>query len=71
MNLLTYLQQPGKTATALALEVGCAVSTITRAARGDLFPSRKLQRKILSATGGLVTPADFVAIDTADQAEAA
>ena len=63
MKLSDYLAQPGRTATGLAAEAGVAVSTITRAARGDMMPSRELMRAINRLTDGQVTPNDFVGID--------
>ena len=52
MTLAEYLDQPGHTASALAATTGSAVSTITRAAKGDLMPSRDLMRLIFNATDG-------------------
>jgi ribosome-binding protein aMBF1 (putative translation factor) len=62
MTLSDYLKQPGKSATDLANEVKVAVSTITRAARGEVVPSRKLMHDLFEATGGQVTPNDFFGI---------
>lgn len=62
MTLTDYLAQPGKTATELAEATNSAVSTITRAARGDITPSGELMRKIFEATSGAVTPNDFFGI---------
>lgn len=72
MKLSAYLQQPGRTASALALATGFAVSSITRAARGDTLPSRELMAKICEATEGQVTPNDFFDITPAgSEAQAA
>lgn len=60
MNLAQYLQRPGRTATALADEVGVSVSTITRAAKGETLPSRKLMTKIYEATGKKVHPRTYL-----------
>lgn len=62
MTLSDYLALPDKSATALANEVGVSVSTITRAARGEVIPSRKLMGDLFKATGELVTPNDFFGI---------
>lgn len=62
MTLADYLSQPNRTATDLALATKSAVSTITRAARGELMPSRDLMLAIYEATEGAVTPNDFVGI---------
>jgi transcriptional regulator with XRE-family HTH domain len=63
MKLADYLKQDAVTATSIADATGAAVSTITRAARGEVFPSRELMQRIFEATGGQVTPNDFVWID--------
>ncbi|WP_278984094.1 helix-turn-helix domain-containing protein [Sphingobium yanoikuyae] len=60
MNLAEYLQTPGKSATALATEIGCAVSTITRAANGETLPSRKMMNRIYEATGRRVHPRSYL-----------
>jgi len=71
MKLSDYLKQPGKTATALAEQVGCSVSTISRAASGKVIPSREQMCKIFDATDELVTPNDFFGIGHANCAECA
>lgn len=71
MKLKDYLEQPGRTATELAEQTGAAVSSITRAARGDVLPSRSLMEKIFQHTGGLVTPNDFFDITPASPADKA
>lgn len=65
MKLADYLTEPGRTATALATAVCCSVSTITRAAKGEVIPNRDLMIRIFVATGGDVTPNDFFDLDTA------
>ncbi|WP_162232715.1 helix-turn-helix domain-containing protein [Sphingomonas sanxanigenens] len=62
MTLAEYLAQPGRTATELAQATGSAVSTITRAARGEIIPSRDLMIKLFEATDGAVTPNDIFGI---------
>lgn len=62
MTLTDYLAQPGKTASEVAAEAGVAVSTITRAAKGTIAPTPELMRRIFNATGGAVTPNDFVGV---------
>lgn len=59
MKLLDYLAQPGKTASALAADCGVAVSTITRAAKGEIDPSGALMKDIFKYTDGAVTANDF------------
>jgi transcriptional regulator with XRE-family HTH domain len=62
MTLAEYLASTGQTASALAAQTGCAVSTITRAARGEKLPSRALMESIFEKTSGAVTPNDFYGI---------
>lgn len=62
MTLIEYLAQPGQTATALAEKCGVSVSTITRAAKGEIAPSSDLLRKIFDHSGGKVQPNDFFGI---------
>lgn len=62
MTLADYLAQPGMTATALAEKCDVSVSTITRAAAGDISPSGGLLKKIHEHTGGAVQPNDFFGI---------
>jgi transcriptional regulator with XRE-family HTH domain len=62
MKLADYLDAEKVSATTLADRVGVSVSTITRAARGEILPSRELMGKIFEATGEAVTPNDFFGI---------
>lgn len=62
MTLAEYLAQDGHSATALATKCNVEVSTITRAAKGDTMPSRKLMADLFEHTGGAVTPNDFFGI---------
>ena len=59
MKLAEYLEIEGNSASKLAAETGVAVSTITRAAKGEITPSRNLMALIHEKTGGQVTPNDF------------
>jgi transcriptional regulator with XRE-family HTH domain len=59
MNLKTYLDTEGITASEFATRIGVAVSTITRSARGEAIPSVETMRLIIDATNGRVTPNDF------------
>lgn len=65
MTLEHYLQIEGNSASRLAEAAGVAVSTITRAAKGEIAPSAKLMQAIYEHTGGQVTPNDFFGIDAA------
>ncbi|WP_371256524.1 hypothetical protein [Nitrobacter sp. Nb-311A] len=51
-----------QTATALAMKVGCEVSTITRLAKGERSPSIDLAARIERATSGIVTIADLALV---------
>jgi transcriptional regulator with XRE-family HTH domain len=62
MKLRAYLALPGHSATKLAAETGVSVSTITRAARGEIIPSRKVMESIAEKTDGAVLPNDFFEI---------
>jgi len=62
MTLADYLSQEGNTATSLAAATGTAVSTITRAAKGEIIPSRSLMLAIFEKTKGAVAPNDFFGI---------
>lgn len=62
MTLADYLKADGNRASDLANAIGVAVSTITRAARGETIPSRELMQAIHRHTDGAVTPNDFFGI---------
>ncbi len=62
MTLADYLEAKKVSATALADQANVSVSTITRAARGEIIPSRDLMAKIFEVTNGAVTPNDFFGI---------
>jgi len=59
MKLSDYIKLEGNSATALADKAGVAVSSITRAAKGDIYPSADLMRLIIEHTDGQVRPDDF------------
>jgi hypothetical protein len=59
MKLSDYMEKRGLSATAMAAELDVAVSTVTRAAKGEIIPSRPLMASIYKATGGKVSAADF------------
>lgn len=62
MTLTQYMQSEGITAMALAQKLGVSVSTVTRAARGEVIPKPDQMRAIFKATGGKVQPNDFYGI---------
>ena len=59
MNLASYLEKNDLTATAFAAQIGVAIATVTRAARGEIMPSPETMKRIMEATNGKVTPNDF------------
>ena len=63
MKLSQYLEKSGRSASALAADVGVSVSTITRAAKGETLPTRKLMAKIYEATGKKVHPRTYLQIE--------
>jgi transcriptional regulator with XRE-family HTH domain len=71
MTLSDYLCREGISASKLADKMGVSVSTVTRAAKGELSPSGKLMEAIHQHTGGLVTPNDFFGIHPQASSEAA
>lgn len=70
MKLSQYLETADKNATEFALLIGCDTSTITRILRGERGPSVHLAVKIEEATGGQVTPRDFVPSQAAPESAA-
>lgn len=60
MKLATYLQSENLTPNAFAVRLGTPASTVTRLLRGERSPGLDLLTKIKNATGGSVTPDDFL-----------
>jgi len=60
MQLAQYLEQRGISVAAFADRLGVDVSTVYRWCSGDRVPSVDAFRRIKSATGGAVTPNDFI-----------
>lgn len=65
MKLTEYLSAAGHSATDFAAILGCETSTVTRILKGERSPSVHLAVKIEEATGGQVTPKDFVSDEPA------
>jgi TorA maturation chaperone TorD len=59
MRLQEYLDHKNITASQFANEIGRAVSTVTRIAKGQATPEPETMAKIVAATGGAVQPNDF------------
>jgi DNA-binding transcriptional regulator YdaS (Cro superfamily) len=59
MDLSSYLRDRKVTASALATQLGCSVSTVTRIRDGLRRPSLRRALQIEAATGGSVTVADL------------
>ena len=61
MRLQEYLDHKNITASQFASEIGRAVSTVTRLAKGQAIPEPETMAKIIVATSGAVQPNDFFA----------
>jgi TorA maturation chaperone TorD len=59
MRLQEYLDNKSITASQFAHEIGRAVSTVTRIAKGQATPEPETMAKIVAATGGAVQPNDL------------
>ncbi|WP_416186609.1 helix-turn-helix transcriptional regulator [Fulvimarina sp. 2208YS6-2-32] len=59
MTLEQFLTRENKTTAAFAAEVGVPASTITRIIRRERTPRIETIRKIVDATGGIVTINSF------------
>jgi TorA maturation chaperone TorD len=59
MRLQEYLDRKNITASQFAGQIGRAVSTVTRIARGEATPEPGTLAKIVAATGGAVQPNDL------------
>jgi transcriptional regulator with XRE-family HTH domain len=68
MRLQGYLKQQNITASQFADRIGRSVSTVTRAARGEIIPDSETMRRIVEKTGGAVTPNDFYDIPERQEA---
>lgn len=62
MKLSDWMKREKVTATQLAERTGRALSTITRAARGESVPDPETMRLIGRETNGEVQPNDFIEI---------
>ncbi|AGH48742.1 2-oxoglutarate dehydrogenase E1 component [Sphingomonas sp. MM-1] len=60
MKLVDYLEAHSLTHEQFAGILGCSQPTVTRFVHGIRRPSRFLMRRIAEATGGVVTPNDFL-----------
>ena len=60
MKLKTHLEQQNMTVTAFAAKAGLEIATVWRAANEKVTPSPRTMRAIAAASGGEVTPNDFV-----------
>ncbi len=59
MRLREYLVAEKMTASQFAVRIERSVSTVTRAARGEVLPDRDTMRRIVEETDGAVRPNDF------------
>lgn len=60
MKLAVYLKTHEIQPSAFAAAIGTPASTVTRLLRGERSPGIELMAKIKAATGGEVTPNDFL-----------
>lgn len=61
--LSKHLETNGVTQSAFAAEVEATQSTISKICAGIIVPKRRLMARIVSATGGAVTPNDLCGVD--------
>lgn len=59
--LCRWLKDKGETLETFALKCGLSAASLSRLSRGEQFPSRASAERIMSATEGAVTAADFAA----------
>lgn len=60
MKLSDYLAASGTTRAAFAEQVGVSQSLITQLCQDQVWPGRDVAARIVEATGGRVTPNDFL-----------
>lgn len=58
MSLKSHIEPRGR-ASALAKKAGISVSTVTRIAAGERNPTQRMIERIIAASDGKLTPADF------------
>lgn len=64
MKLSAYLKERELTASEFASRIDRSISTVTRAARGEVMPDPETMRRIATETGGAVQPNDWYDIPT-------
>lgn len=60
MNLADFIQSKGMRRSAFAASIGVSPTIITQWCAGDAWPSAEMAERIYAATGGAVTPNDFL-----------
>lgn len=70
MKLIDYMTSNNINAAKLAEKANVPASTITRLLSGARVPRLSLLEKIMDATGGAVTPNDFLPTDATNQSSA-
>lgn len=60
MNLRDWLHFKRKKRIEFAVEVGVSAGYLSDLCNGRCWPSREVAQRILDATGGDVTPSDFL-----------
>lgn len=60
MQLADYLTESSITRAAFAEKIGVSQSLITQLCQNQVWPGRDVAARIVEATGGKVTPNDFL-----------
>ena len=66
MKLAAYLAREGLTNVAFARHTGLSEGTVSLLARDEIWLSRDTASRIVEATGGEVTPNDFLRTEPAE-----
>lgn len=63
MKLGDYLREEGEAVSAFAERIGTSAETVRRYVNGTRWPERENAERIVAATGGKVTPNDFLGLE--------
>lgn len=70
MNLKEYREKTGMTQAAFAKQIGCSQHSVSRYEVGLSRPTPKVMSRIVTVTGGAVTPNDFYDVSDGQNAAA-
>jgi transcriptional regulator with XRE-family HTH domain len=59
MRLIDYLKETGQSQQEFAAKIDARQATVSRWCDGSMMPRPAMMARIVAATGGAVTPADF------------